>query len=347
MPRILGLATTVPEYRAAQSAIKEAFRKVCGEDKKLLDMLDVFDQAEIAARHLVFPLDFYTSEKDFGERNTAFVEEALKLLEVSARGALERAGVAADTIDHVFFVTSTVFSGPTLEVRLAEKLGLRPDVRRSPLCGMGCVGGVAALARASDYLRTFPKHRALVLSVEVCSALFPARNAEPADLVSAALFGDGAAAAVVAGDKAGKAGAKILFTRSAILPGTTGLMGGRFTAGGLRLRLAEALPDAVARLVGPAVEKFLLEYALSLAKIRHWVLYPGGPRIIEAYETGLKLPPGTLESVRACLHEYGNLGSVSPFFVLEDADDRASGTEMGLMLAVGPGVALEMLILRW
>jgi alkylresorcinol/alkylpyrone synthase len=344
MSRILSVATAVPEHRVAQSQLKALVRDAFGEAKELLE---VFDHAGVETRYLAFPPDYYTPDRSFEQRNDDYGEQALKLLETAAGEALRRAALDAEKIDHVILASSTGLASPTLDALLAGRLRMREDIRRTPMFGLGCAGGVAAVARAMEYLKAFPKHRALVLSVELCGQVFYLRDPDPANAVVMALFGDGAAAAVVGGEETGKTGPRLLFSRSALLPGTAGVMGMRFDESGLHPRITQYLPQVVEGRVAGEVERLLMHYAMSLSRVRHWMLYPGGPRLIEAYEKGFGFSPGTLESLRAQLREYGNLGSVSPFFLLEDVNERAMGGEMGVMLSIGPGVAVETVILRW
>lgn len=347
MARVLALSTAVPANRVPQAQAKEAVRKAVAGRPELEELLPVFDEAGVQCRYMSFPVEYYASGKTFEERNRDFVTQALDLLERAAREALERAKVKPEEIDHIFCVTTTGLATPSLEARLVYRMGFRVDVRRSPLFGIGCAGGAAALSRATEYLKAYPKHRALVLSVELCGQVFSPRALAPVDVVGAALFGDGAAAVVLGGDEIAKTGPRILFTKSILFPGTEEVMGWSFTSDGMRLILSRAIPQVVERHLKPAVEGFILQCAMSPSKISHWILHPGGPRILEQYEKSFGLSSRTLDPARECLRDFGNLSSAAVLFVLKTVMAQARQGDAGVLVAVGPGFAAEIVILRW
>jgi alkylresorcinol/alkylpyrone synthase len=347
MPRILSVATAVPPHRFSQDLVRETCREIYKDHKNLDRLFKVFASSGVQTRYAAFPLEYYTSEKSFDERNADFVTKSLELLEKVTGKALERAKISVDQVDHIYCVTTTGLATPSLEALLAHRMGFRPDVRRSPLFGIGCAGGVAALSRAKEYLEAFPGHRVLVLSVELCGQVFSSRALTPTDFIGATLFGDGAAAAVLTGGEPDGAGPEILFTGATLFPGTQEVMGWKFTSDGMRLQLSKKVPRIVIELVKPAVEEFLARCETPQKDVRHWILHPGGPRVMEAYEEAFGITPENLVPVREVLGKYGNLSSAASMFVLDDVMRSAKAGETGLMLALGPGFAAEMLLLRW
>ncbi len=272
------------------------------------------------------------------------------LAERAARTALDRAGLKPDQVQHLIFATTTGLATPSVDALLVRRLGLRNDIRRSPLFGLGCAGGAGALIRANDVLRAYPKERALVVALEVCGQVFSTRAVDPVDIVGAALFGDGAAAAVVSGDQApGSPGPKIRATRSVLFSDTEDLMGWHFTSDGMRLKLSERVTGFVRERLHPEVGRFLAENSMPPDRVTFWVLHPGGRRIIEAYRDVFSLSEENLRWTKTSLANVGNLSSASVLFTLADviAGGNPREGDRGFMIALGPGFASEMLLLNW
>lgn len=349
MPRITYVATALPEHLVSQADLKRRCAKIYGGHPELARLMSVFDRAGVRQRHLTFPPDYYLEERTFDERNADYVEQATLLAEKAARYALRKSGTHPEEIDHLFLVTTTGLATPGLDALLAPRLGLKPFVRRSPLFGLGCAGGVAALARATEYLRAYPRHRAMVVAVELSGQVFSREALTPTDLVGAALFGDGAAAAILSGDDRKSGGPRVTGSRSFLFESTPDLMGWTFTSDGMRLVLSENIIKAVAEPLGQAVKDFIAGHGLSLSRIGRWVLHPGGPRVMEAYAGLFGVSGRALEPMRSSMARVGNLSSASVLFILSDVISTTSPGkgDHGLLLAVGPGLAAEMLLVGW
>ena len=349
MPRILALATALPPHCFTQPQIRDAMTRVCRGNRAMGRLLPVFDRTGVETRHFARPLDWYARGQTFEARNDAYAECGLDLAERATRTCLRTAGVSADQIDHVFFVTTTGLTTPSLDARLVSRLGLRADVRRLPLFGLGCAGGAGALIRASDVLRAYPGQRALVLSVELCSLVFSPAATTSTDVIGAALFGDGGAAALVAGDDAAGGGPAVVGTRTHLFREAPDLMGWRFTGDGMRLILSRAVPGFVATAVKPVVERFLADQGVTLSEVRHHVLHPGGAKVMASYRSAFGFDDHALGHAREAMRRYGNQSSASVLFMLSDlvASGRPDRGDLGLMLALGPGFAAEMLTLSW
>ena len=312
-------------------------------------LLSVFDHAGVATRHFVHPPEWYTETRSFEERNGEYLTHGLDLATRAAGDCLARAGLPPDGVDHIFFVTTTGLATPSLDARLAVRLGLRADVRRSPLFGLGCAGGAAALIRASDVLRAAPGQRALIVSLELCSLVFSPAARTPTDVVGAALFGDGAAAVLMSGDDIADDGPRILAARSHLFTAAPDLMGWNFTNDGMRLVLSGTVPAFVAEEVTPVVERFLSEFDVARSALTHYLLHPGGPKVMAAYRSALGVTDDELWIARETMKEYGNLSSAAVLFMLHrlQTSGRAQPGERGLLVALGPGFATEMLVLSW
>ncbi|MEK6709848.1 MAG: 3-oxoacyl-[acyl-carrier-protein] synthase III C-terminal domain-containing protein, partial [Nitrospinota bacterium] len=311
-------------------------------------LLRMCGNSQVAARTSAVPIEEVFRERSFEEKNDLYTQKAIELAEEAARRALGQAGVAPEEIDLIISVSCTGFMIPSVDAHLINRLEMRPDTKRLPMTEMGCAAGATALARASEYLRAFPRHKALVLSVELATLTFQPGDLSMDNLVSAAIFGDGAAAAVLAGDTR-RPGARIVDCRTTTLPGTTGLMGFHLSNSGFRIILSKEIPSAVRARVKPVVEGFLRDNGLSLQDIRHFVFHPGGKRILEVYHSELGLPEESLRFSAKVLREHGNLSSSSVLVILEEVlrSGEAEAGDNGLLLAMGPGFTIEQLLLRW
>jgi alkylresorcinol/alkylpyrone synthase len=331
MPILAGLATALPDHEVPQDAAKLAVEAAGGRPAPL------FDRAGVRSRRFSFPLEYYLQKRGFEERNADFARGALLLAERAARAALERAGLRAADVDQLLLVTTTGLATPSLDALLAGRLGLRDDVRRWPLFGIGCAAGAGALVRAAEL-----PGRVLAVAVELSGQVFSREALEPVDLVGAALFGDGAAAAVVVPD--GK-GPRLVAGKSVLFPDSADLMGWRFTAGGMRLVLAKEVTALVRERLPAVVDRFLADAGFRRADIAHWALHPGGRKILEAYGQGLGLDERALRWTRGSLERIGNVSSASALFVLSDLAPKPG--ERVLVAGLGPGFAAELAVLEW
>lgn len=349
MPRLAALTTAVPEHVVTQAEARAACEKAYAGQDDLLRLLRIFANSGVLRRHFSFPVGYYLEERSFDERNADFIEKGTDLAERAARACLERAGVRPEQVDHVYAVTTTGLATPSLDALLVPRLGLRRDVRRFPLFGLGCAGGAGGLLRAAEAVRAQPRQRALVVSVELCGQVFSRQAATPVDVVGAALFGDGAAAALVTGDEAGSSGPRVLASQTVLFDGTRDLMGWDFTSDGMRLVLSEEVTELVRTRLRPAVDAFLGSAALTIRNITHWVLHPGGRKILEAYREAFEASDRTLEWTTRCLARFGNLSSASVLFILSDVleSGKAKAGDKALVVALGPGFAAEMTVLVW
>jgi alkylresorcinol/alkylpyrone synthase len=349
MPHIQALATAVPPHRLDQSFARREMARICEGQPHLERLLPVFDRAGVDTRHLVRPPEWYLTPRTFEERNDEYAARALELAERATRQCLESSGTAPDQIDHIYVVTTTGLATPSLDALLAGCLGLRVDVRRSPLFGLGCAGGAGALVRACDVLTAKPRERALVVSVELGSMIFSPGAQTPTDLVGVALFGDGAAAALVGGDDTAPDGIRIVGTRSRLFPDARHLMGWRFTSDGMRLILSRDIPSLVRERVAPLVDEFLGDAGMTVKEITHHVLHPGGPKVMATYRSAFGLSDDALTVARECMRQYGNLSSAAVLVMLSNlvSSGRPRAGDTGLVLALGPGFATELLALSW
>ena len=323
--------------------------RLCEGQPHLERLIPVFDRTGVDERHLVHEPEWYLESRSFEERNEEYAAKALELTQAAVRNCLAQHGASPGEIDHIFVVTTTGLTTPSLDALLAGCLGLRANVRRSPLFGLGCAGGAGALIRACDVLSARPRDRALVVSVELGSLIFSKQARTPTDLVGVALFGDGAAAVLMGGDEVAGDGIRITQTRTHLFKDSRHLMGWRFTDDGMRLVLSRDVPSLVGSHVAPVVHDFLGDAGLTFARITHHILHPGGAKVMSTYRSAFGLSDDALSISRECMRRFGNLSSAAVLVMLSNlvASGAPRGGDTGLMLALGPGFAAEMLALVW
>ncbi|MBO0865846.1 MAG: type III polyketide synthase [Mycobacterium sp.] len=302
----------------------------------------------VETRQLALPLSQYPDLTGFTEANDAYLDIALELGERSLLSALDAAKVDPSEVDIVFSTTVTGLAVPSLEGRLATRIGLRPDVKRVPLFGLGCVAGAAGMARMHDYLRGFPDQVAALIAVELCSLTVQREDHSIANLVASSLFGDGAAAVIATGAARTPAGPRLLATRSRTYPDTEQVLGWDIGSDGFRIVLSLEISTVIEKYLGDDIREFLADHGLTTADVTTWVLHAAGPKVIDAVENVLELPADALNLTRKSLRDKGNLSSVSVLDILQDAmADPPPPGSIGLMIAMGPGFSSELVLLGW
>jgi alkylresorcinol/alkylpyrone synthase len=349
-PRLRTVARGVPQHYASQDQLIAAFRDHWAKEHFNLERLEQLHRAVgVEGRHLALPLNEYLGLKTFAARNDAWIKVAVELGEHTVRDALAKADLKPTDIDAFFFVTVTGLATPSIDARLINRLKMREDIKRTPIFGLGCVAGAAGTARVADYLRAFPTHHALLLSVELCSLTLQREDLSIPNIISSGLFGDGSAALIMSGADAPARGPKVIATRSVFYPDTERTMGWDFVDGGFKVVLSAKVPDLVTAHIRQNVDAFLQAQALDRSKVKHWVAHTGGPKVLQAFESALELPKDALARSWKSLRDVGNLSSASVLHVLCELLDSGEPRpgDLGVLMAMGPGFCAELVLLQW
>ncbi len=345
---LVSLATAVPRFGLAQDDVAhragELFAPMVSDFSRLTP---IYRNAEIEQRHSCVPIEWYSQRHSFGERNDLFLSNATDLLTEAGEKALAAAGIAAREIDTVITICSTGIATPSLDARLIDRLGLRNDVQRLPVFGLGCAGGVLGLSRAAAMAKARPQSHVLLLAVELCGLTFRAQDRSKSNIVATALFGDGAAAAVISSHRRDADKPILGASGEHTWPDSLDVMGWAVGDDGLKVIFSGNIPDLVRNDLRPVVERFYTDHDLQPEEIDGYLCHPGGAKVLDALEECFGLQHGAMRHARAVLREHGNMSSVTVLFVLAAAmADGARGRH--LLTALGPGftAALQVIDLQ-
>lgn len=339
--RLLGQACETPEHRLDQSKVVDEAGRLFGSGANFARLRPVFANTGIETRWSARPLDWFRQPQDWPSRTEAYLDAAPKLFAQAARAALEDSGLTAGDVDTVVTVSTTGIATPSLEARAMTELGLSETVRRVPVFGLGCAGGVTGLSLAARLAEADPGSTVLLVAVELCTLAFRHDSTEKSNIVATALFGDGAAAAVLSTKGEGRL--EITATGERTWPDTLDVMGWSVDPAGLGAIFSRSIPDLVGDKFRAAADSFLKGEDLTAANLDHFVFHPGGAKVIEALEGAFDLPDGALAPERETLRQYGNMSAPTALFVLRAALDEGR-TGRGFLAALGPGFTASMMV---
>jgi len=350
---IAAVAGALPDHHYNQDELIAGFIQHWAEQHhNPARLVRMHEAVQVGERCLALPMDKYMG-MSFGEANDAFIRVGTDIGERAVRSALEEADLRPEDVDVIFTTTVTGIATPSIDARLVNRLGLRNDVKRIPMFGLGCVAGAAGVARMNDYLKGHPDQVGVLLSVELCSLTLQRGDFSVPNMIASGLFGDGAAAVVGLGKQRAKelgcTGPEVVDTRSRFYPNTERVMGWDVGDKGFKIVLAASVPDVVREFIRDDVDGFLAEKELTRKDIKQWVCHPGGPKILTAFEECLELPEDALAKTWTSLKEVGNLSSASVLLVLRDtlAEPVNGPNDLGMLMAMGPGFCSELVLLKW
>jgi alkylresorcinol/alkylpyrone synthase len=354
MSVIVSTTTGFPEHYYPQNILLSAAQQEWQSKRaSILKPLEQFyTNVKVKGRYLSWPLERYREVTTFEERNNAYIETALELGAQTICALLDHVQMSPQEIDQLTVASTTGIAVPALDARLMNRIPFSRRMKRLPLFGLGCMGGAAGIARTADYLRGHPEQAVILFAVELCSLTIQREDLSIANLVASGLFGDGAAAVLMVGDDHPRAQPglpRVIDSQSQFFPETEHIMGWDVTNSGFKVLLSADIAGLAQSEVRPSLEDFLGRHGCSIAAIDHWLVHPGGPRVIQALENGLGLPKDALSLSWESLAEAGNISSASVLQVLDKFMKRrqpAQG-ERGILMAMGPAFSAEMVLLQW
>jgi alkylresorcinol/alkylpyrone synthase len=345
LPRILAIATAVPPHRLDQGNVVARVEQLFGRSPDFERLVQVYANSGIDCRYSVKPFEWFDEPHDWPDRNRAYLAGALELIETAAGGALDRAGVGLDEVGAIVTVSTTGIATPALDTLLMARMRFPRHVERLPIFGLGCAGGALGLGKAAALAAAMPDKAVLFLVVELCTLQFRRDDLSRSNIVATALFGDGAAAAVLRCDRHAR-GPAIIARGEHTWPNSLDIMGWDVAEDGLKAIFSRDIPRLVTTELAPVVRDFLTRNGMTLGDIARFVCHPGGPKVIDAYEAVFGPGfPGAAEA-RQSLRDYGNMSAVSVMFVLERMlaeDERQRGRL--LLTALGPGFSAGFVML--
>ena len=348
--KIISTATAFPPHYFLQEEVVEALKTQWEDGLENAAVLErLHYRTGVAGRYFTLPLQEYPPLDTWGKTNSVWIETAERLGEQAIDCVLNKAGVDRKQIGALYFVSVTGVSSPSVDALLVNRMRLNPQIKRNPIFGLGCVAGAAGLTRAADYVRAYPDQVAVLLSVELCSLTWQRDDFTVANLIATGLFGDGAVAALVAGDQVNLKGPKILGTASSFYPDTQDVMGWKISEKGFQVVLSPDVPTVVRENLGRDVDAFLAQHGMTRDQVDSWIMHPGGPKVLEAVADALGLHDGELQLSWDALQRVGNLSSASVLVVLDEVMTRRRPKPgaRSILAAMGPGFCSEMLLLEW
>lgn len=346
MAKIISTAKAVPPYKVDREIAKEyAYLHFKSKFRDIDRLVQVFESSRIDSRYFCVPKEWFFTPKCFQEKNDTYIEWATKLGAEASQKCLDLAGLTPQDVDYIIFVSTTGLSTPSIDARLINILHMRSDIRRTPIWGLGCVGGAAGLSMAFNYIKAFPDAKVLLVAVELCGLTFNFNDLSKSNLVATAIFADGAAAVLLGNDGDGP---EILATQSTIWPDSLDIMGWNFHNEGMQVVFAKAIPAIVHKYTRENISSFLGKHGSSIDKLDYFLIHPGGARVVDAYKESLGLNNGELQIAEAVLRDYGNMSAVTILYMLDEflkADYKNPGA-LGLMTALGPGFSSESLLFK-
>jgi len=351
MPNIINVTKIDFEHKLDQKDLKPYSRNLFAEVFKEVDkLIDVFDNTQIKTRNFCVPVDFFLTNKSFEEKNNIYIQTALDKSIEAIEKCLFESGIDKSRITDLVFISTTGLATPSLDALIINKMRLSPYINRTPIWGLGCAGGASGIAKAFTTAKANPEAVILVVAVELCSLTFIRNDLSKSNFVATSLFSDGISACIITGDEAFKEtktkfDIKCISSQSRLYYDALDVMGWDFVPSGFKVLFSKDIPTIVNNSVKGDVEKFLTKNDLKIRDIKNFIFHPGGAKVIDAYTNALGLKAEDLNNTRDILKNFGNMSSVTVFYVLEKFIREGFKEGPGLMLSLGPGFSNEMVLL--
>lgn len=350
MSKVVSVGTAQVPYKFGQDEAKDFARVLFSKDRHDIErILSVFDNSMIDSRRFVHPREWFESTKSFKERSESYLKNSISLSKSAINDCLNRYNGDIGDFDHILFVSSTGVACPSIDAMLVNELRLDTHVKRTPIWGLGCAGGATGLSRAMEYTKAYPKSAVMLLAVEICSLAFHGEDYSKSNIVSLALFSDGAAAVIVAGKEHKlyeTSKLKLIDSLSTTYYNSLDVMGWEILDDGFKAIFSKDIPHIVSSKVRANIEELLTKYSLSISDLKHYVIHPGGPKVLNEYESSMGLPVGEFSHSRKVLREYGNMSSPTVLYVLKEflQEQNYCEEDYGIISALGPGFSSELLL---
>lgn len=347
--KIHTVSTQVPNYfKETKDILPFVEAWMTGQESRLKrKALKIFENAAVDKRYSIMNPEEVFTQTSFEERNRIYSLEAIELGEKVLLKALEKSGWQADSLDYIITVSCTGIMIPSLDAYLINRLQLRQDIVRLPVTEMGCAAGISGLIYAKQFLQGNPGKRAAVIAVESPTATFLLNDYSMANIVSAAIFGDGAACVLLTSEKHAK-GPELIATEMYHFFDAERMMGFELTNDGLKMVLDQQVPETIAAHFPKIIHPFLDKNKLSIEDIDHLIFHPGGRKILETVEALFGEMDKNIDDTKEVLRLYGNMSSATVLYVLERFMERQiPPNEHGLLLSFGPGFSAQQALLKW
>ncbi|HMQ69588.1 MAG TPA: 3-oxoacyl-[acyl-carrier-protein] synthase III C-terminal domain-containing protein [Ignavibacteria bacterium] len=352
MPQIISVSKIDLPYKVSQNKLKDFSRSIFSKKFKDIDrLLKSFDNSRIKSRNLCVPLDFFSLNRSFSEKNKIYIKDSLKYSIEAISKILDKTSIRKEQLTDLVFISSTGISTPGLDALIINEMRLDPNINRLPVWGLGCAGGTAGIAKANVIARADPESLVMVICCELCSLTFLNEDLSKSNFIATSLFSDGIAAVLIAGDKF-KSKKKninkleIVDSQSRLYYDSLGVMGWDLNKDGLKVIFSRDIPTIVNRSVKKDILGFLKKNNLKLKDIKSFITHPGGVKVINAYTEALGLNAGMMDNTFSILEEYGNMSSATVIYVLEKFMEKKMEPGYGLIMSLGPGFSSELVLVN-
>jgi len=310
-------------------------------------VIKLFEGAAVDKRYSIMDPEEVFTATSFEEKNDIYTREVVKLAEQSLKKSLDKANLKATDLDYIITVSCTGIMIPSMDAYLINSLAMKQDIVRLPVTEMGCAAGVSGIIYAKNFLKSNPNKRAAVVAVEAPTATFQLEDYSMTNIVSAAIFGDGASAVILSSYEEDE-GPTIVDEAMYHFYDATHMMGFKLVNSGLQMILDKEVPQKIAAHFPKIIHPFLERNNLTIQDIHHLIFHPGGKKIVQTVEELFGVLGKNINDTKEVLRLYGNMSSATVLYVLERFMDRSPAKgERGIMLSFGPGFSAQRILLEW